>query len=514
MAAITRRSFLAGAAAAGAALALPRSGSARPAGIPLTREEHRVVVVGSGFGGGITALRLAEAGVPVTVLERGIRWPSGPNAETFPHPTRPDRRMLWHQSNPELFGRKLAFEPYTGLLEAVVGENMTTLCAAGVGGGSLVYQGMTLQPAADVFNAHFPEALDYARMDAVHYPRVARMLGLATAPDELIASPTYEAARVFARNAARAGLPVEKIPMPIDWDYALAELRGEMRPSYTNGDGAFGVNNGGKNSVDVTYLAAAESTGRVRVQTLHQVTDVERAADGRWTVHVDRTDTAGRVLENKILTAAALVMAAGSANTTKLLVRAAATGRITDMPDALGAGWGTNADRIYAWSDPGEHFGAEQGGPVIYGSKNWSDPEAAFTVIQASIPPLGVGVDPRTTMLVGYGVSRDRGRFDYDHARGEGPALAQGGRRRDPGAYRPRRRDDRRPDRAAHRHQRAHPHHMAPARRRVHGDRLRPRGSRARPAGALRARRRADARQHRGLQPVDDDRGRRRAGPR
>ncbi|WP_024795900.1 GMC oxidoreductase [Tomitella biformata] len=421
---INRRSFLAGAAAVGAALTLPSVvpaglAQARPGSVPLTREEHRVVVVGSGFGGGITALRLAEAGVPVTVLERGIRWPSGPNAETFPHPTRPDKRILWHQSNPELFGRKLAFEPYTGLLEAITGENMTALCAAGVGGGSLVYQGMTLQPTPAVFNAHLPEALDYARMDAVHYPRVARMLRLSTAPDELIASPAYEAARVFARNAERAGLPVEKIPMPIDWDYALAELRGEMKPSYTNGDGAFGVNNGGKHSVDVTYLAAAEATGRVRLETLHQVTDVERAPDGRWTVYVDRTDTTGRVLETKILTTGALVMAAGSANTTKLLVRAAATGRITDMPDALGGGWGTNADRIYVWSDPTENFGAEQGGPVVYGSKNWQDPDAAFTVIQASIPPLGIGMDPHSTMLVGYGVSADRGRFTYDHARGE-----------------------------------------------------------------------------------------------
>ena len=68
-------------------------------------------------------------------------------------------------------------------------------------------------------------------MDRVHYQRVARMLQVETAPDELISSPNYEAARVFARNATRSGLPVSKIPMPIDWNYALAELRGEMKPS-------------------------------------------------------------------------------------------------------------------------------------------------------------------------------------------------------------------------------------------------------------------------------------------
>ncbi|WP_459682691.1 GMC oxidoreductase [Rhodococcus sp. no. 34] len=416
MSGVKRRSFLAGTAAVGVAMMAPRTARAAT-GIPLTREVHRVVVIGSGFGGGVTALRLAEAGVPVTLLERGIRWQTGPNAETFPHPASPDKRILWHQSNPTLFGRPAIFEPYAGLLETVTGENMTAICAAGVGGGSLVYQGMTLQPEEAVFNTHFPEELDYARMGRVHYPRVARMLHVETAPDELISSPNYEAARVFARNAARSGLPVSKIPMPIDWNFALAELRGEMKPSYTNGDGALGVNNGGKHSVDVTYIAAAEATGLVNVETLHQVTDVERAADGRWRVYVDRTDISGKILENKILTTDALVMAAGSMNTTKLLVRAAATGRITDLPDELGAGWGTNADRIYIWSDLAENFGATQGGPVVYGSRNWDDPHNAFTVIQASFPP--VAFDAHSTVVVGFGVSRDRGRFVYDSARGE-----------------------------------------------------------------------------------------------
>ena len=344
-----------------------------------------------GSAAGVTALRLAEAGVPVTLLERGIRWQTGPNAETFPHPASPDKRILWHQSNPTLFGRPAIFEPYAGLLETVTGENMTAICAAGVGGGSLVYQGMTLQPEEAVFNTHFPEELDYARMGRVHYPRVARMLQVETAPDELISSPNYEAARVFARNAARSGLPVSKIPMPIDWNFALAELRGEMKPSYTNGDGALGVNNGGKHSVDVTYIAAAEATGLVNVETLHRVTDVERAADGRWRVYVDRTDISGKILENKILTTDALVMAAGSMNTTKLLVRAAATGRITDLPDELGAGVGDQCrsdlhlvgSRRELRCDAGRARSSTAAG-------TGTTRIIAFTVIQASFPPVCV----------------------------------------------------------------------------------------------------------------------------
>ena len=88
---------------------------------------------------------------------------------------------------------------------------MSAVCAAGVGGGSLVYLGMTLQPKRSVFNAWFPDALDYSTMDRVHYPQVARMLKANVAPDALINSHAYRGAREFAKRARRAGMPVEKL---------------------------------------------------------------------------------------------------------------------------------------------------------------------------------------------------------------------------------------------------------------------------------------------------------------
>ncbi|MWA00075.1 cholesterol oxidase [Actinomadura sp. LD22] len=417
MSEISRRSLLAGAAAtaglAAVGAARTPARAAAKARVPVTRSQERVVIIGSGFGGGVTALRFAQAGVPCLVLERGIWWRTGPNAETFPHAASPDKRMFWLGSTPQIFGISAdPFEHYTGLLEQVAGNGMDMIVAAGVGGGSLVYQGMTLQPTRDAFNANLPEQLDYTRMDQVYYPRVAQMLQIETAPDELINSPTYQPARVFAKDVQRAGHPLSKIPMPIDWDYALRELKGEMKPSYTNGDCALGVNNGGKHSVDVTYIAAAQATGLVTVATQHNVTDVAMTSDGRWEIHVDRIGTDGTVLEKKIITAKALVMAAGTAGTTRLLMRAAAKGQIPDMPDGLGTGWGSNGDRIYVWTDLEDDFGDPQGGPVVYGSLEWDDPNTANTVIQASLPP--TGGDIRSTMIVGYGVSKGRGRFVYD----------------------------------------------------------------------------------------------------
>ena len=141
-------------------------------------------------------------------------------------------------SAPTLFGRPVAFEPYVGLLEMVMGENMTAVCPAGVGGGSLIYQGMTLQPAEAVFNEWFPDRLDWQLMNRVHYPRVARMLKIAVAPDKLVNSPNHRWPANSPNGSGDRVSPLSKIPMPIDWNYALAELDGKMRPSYTNGDGA------------------------------------------------------------------------------------------------------------------------------------------------------------------------------------------------------------------------------------------------------------------------------------
>ncbi len=129
--------------------------------------------------------------------------------------------------------------------------------------------------------------------------------------------------------------------MPIDWDFARRELTGELSPpSYTNGDLIYGVNNGGKFSVDVTWLAEAEATGNVHLETLHRVNDIERGADGRWIAHTDRLATDGTVVERKRIVADALFLGAGSPGTTRLLVKSKAKGLVPDLPDGVGTGWG------------------------------------------------------------------------------------------------------------------------------------------------------------------------------
>ena len=112
---------------------------------------YDAVVVGSGFGGGIAACRLAEAGWRVCVLERGRRFSGGD------YPDRPSRApfAFWHPVlNPG------------GMFDLRLMKDLSVLTAARVGGGSLVYANVQLRAPADVFaDSHWPAGVDRAALD-------------------------------------------------------------------------------------------------------------------------------------------------------------------------------------------------------------------------------------------------------------------------------------------------------------------------------------------------------------
>src|ERR1700710_3162027 len=112
---------------------------------------YDVVVVGSGFGGGITACRLAEQGWHVCVLERGRRFGPG----DFPDRPSQAPRMFWSaRHNPG------------GFFDLRIMRDVAVLTGAGVGGGSLVYANVQLRAPDDVFDdRHWPEAIDARELD-------------------------------------------------------------------------------------------------------------------------------------------------------------------------------------------------------------------------------------------------------------------------------------------------------------------------------------------------------------
>ncbi|WP_297618691.1 GMC oxidoreductase [Nocardia sp.] len=404
----SRRGFLGGAVAAAASLTLiAQAGPVRADTAPVDR--RRVVVIGSGFGGGVAASRLAAAGVDVLVLERGIWWKTGPNAETFSHTLNPDKRSTW-LDNTTASGVPALFDKYTGIIERVKGNGMDIMCGAAVGGGSLNYHGMTLQPTEANFVRDIP-GIDYGPMNDIFYPRVAKVLQPTVLPDDLWNNDAYQSSRVVAGMIKDAGFQPFHIPLPIDWEFARMELRGQAKPAYTNSDITYGVNNGGKRSVDVTWIKSAVDSGHATVAPLHIVRDIARTAAGKWSIKADRIDTGGNVLEHKEIVADAVFLAGGSAGTTRLLVKAKAKKLISNLPDGVGKNWGSNGDRIYLVHETfGKDWG-QQGGPANIGVKFWDDKEGPITIVHGTAPlPTIAGM----ASIIGYGSLKPKGVFTYD----------------------------------------------------------------------------------------------------
>jgi cholesterol oxidase len=199
--------------------------------------------------------------------------------------------------------------------------------------------------------------------------------------------------------------------MPIDWNFARQELAGVMKPSYTTGNVIYGVNNGGKHSLDVTYLAQAVATGLVEVATLNVVQQVARNAKGKWVITANQIDTGGNTQLQNVITADALFMGAGVVGTTRLLMRAQAHNTIPGLPVGLGTQVGTNGDRIYSWSGLLENTGALQGGPACMGYMDWSNPSTAVTIVHGPVP---IPIESHIMSIIGYGVTPVRGTFQWN----------------------------------------------------------------------------------------------------
>jgi cholesterol oxidase len=410
---LSRRTFvkLAAAGAAGAAI-----GGCGSPGADV--EEVENLIIGSGFGGSISAFRLAEAGHSSVLLERGRRWTvETPGDDVFSDmgytneggaDDRYDNRSAWLASSQPLPGippgRPLA--PYTGVLERIYGDGIDVVCPAGVGGGSLVYSGMMVRPPNDLFEAVFPAGVTADAMTP-YYDRVFGLMQPAPIPDSLLDLPQWIASRTFIEQAERAGVTVERILCAFDWERAALEVTGEIPPQLI-----FGLNSGAKRSLDRVYLGMAEASGLCDVRPLHWAQRIVR--DGaRWRVEVDEIDESGAVLQARVFSARRLFVCAGTMNTTGLLQRAAAEGTIADLPETLGEGFGNNGQHIMAREGVGVDTGAFQAGPACIMMFDHSAP------IAMENGPAPLGMERQLLIGTGQGVPSGRGRISWDAAQGK-----------------------------------------------------------------------------------------------
>ncbi|MDK9494170.1 GMC oxidoreductase [Streptomyces katrae] len=428
---VSRRGFIAGTGSILGAMALTVNvtpAHAEPATTPATAGPIEsgarvpVLVIGTGYGGSVAALRLAQAGVPVHMIEMGMAWDTpGSDGKIFANTTKPDYRSYWLRTRTKApLSNFLGFPidkdvpRYTGILDAEEMGGIIVYQGRGVGGGSLVNGGMAVTPKRQNFAAILP-SVDAEEMYRTYYPRANAGLGVGLIdPAWFETVDCYQFARVGRKHAQRSGFPFVFVPDVYDWDYMKQEVAGTVPKSAVDGEILYG-NNAGKKSLQQTYLAAARATGKVTVSPLHRVTTVSPSDGGGYTVVMEQLSTSGDVLATKTVTAGRVFFAAGSVGTSKLLVRLKATGALPNLNDEVGKGWGDNGNVMcgranHMW-DP---TGKVQASIPCGGIDNW-DAGGAF----AEVAPLPTGIETYASFYLSITKNPNRARFSWNAAAGK-----------------------------------------------------------------------------------------------
>ncbi|MCX4470047.1 GMC family oxidoreductase [Micromonospora sp. NBC_01655] len=316
---------------------------------------YDVLVVGSGFGGSVTALRLAEKGYSVGVLEAGRRFTD----DEFPETSWRLRRFLWA---PGLGCYGLQRITLLRSADRRAGGGVLVLSGAGVGGGSLVYANTLYEPL-DAFytDPQWRDITDWRAELARHYDQAKRMLGVTTYPVQTRAD------RAMRAVADRMGVGHTHHPTPVGVHIGRPGERvadpyfggaGPERTGCTHcGSCMTGCRHGAKNTLVKNYLWLAERLG-AQVHPLTTVTAVRPADGGGYRVQTVRTGAWPR-RRRQVFHADQVVLAAGALGTQRLLHEMKATGALPALSPRLGELTRTNSEAILGASVPPARARAE-----------------------------------------------------------------------------------------------------------------------------------------------------------
>ena len=296
--------------------------------------KYDVVIIGSGFGGSVAALRLVEKGYSVAVIEAGARFED----DDFPKTSWNLRKFLFFPKLGMKGIQRIHFLPDT-----------VVLCGAGVGGGSLVYANTLYQPPASYFeDPQWAHITDWNDELARWYDQASRMLGVVQ--NEYM-SPADEVMRDVAKELG-VGHTFRLTPVGVHFgagggvesaDPFFGGV-GPTRKGCTNcGECMTGCRHNAKNTLPKNYLGLAERAGAV-VYPLTTVEQLVPRNDGSWRIRTRRT---GRWLGGRrTFSAQQVIVAAGAYNTQKLLHRLKDDGLLPNLSPMLGELSRTNSEAL------------------------------------------------------------------------------------------------------------------------------------------------------------------------
>jgi cholesterol oxidase len=296
--------------------------------------EFDVVVIGSGFGGSVAALRLAEKGYRVAVIEAGRRFED----KDFP-------KTSWRLSK-FLYAPRLGLR---GIQRIHVLPDVLILAGAGVGGGSLVYANTLYMPPDSYFqDKQWADITDWKSELSPWYDQASRVLGVAENP---YLSPSDEAMRDVAEQMG-VGKSFKMAPLGVHFGSGAGVLEadpyfGGVGPDRHGCQQCGGCMTGcrfnAKNTLPKNYLGLAEKAG-VEVFPELTVERFEELSGGLWKISARKSSA--WFGSKEVFFAKELVLAAGTYNTQKLLHRMRDNGLLPKISQSLGKLSRTNSEAL------------------------------------------------------------------------------------------------------------------------------------------------------------------------
>jgi len=291
-------------------------------------------IIGSGFGGSVSALRLVEKGYSVAVVEMGKRW----------------RTTDFAKSNWDL--KKSLWRPWLGMygiLQMTLVKDAFFLHGAGVGGGSLVYANTMLVPPDEAFRDPRWIGLDWKETLTPFYATAQKMLGVVESPfvvetDEMLKEVAEEMGRGHTFHKAKVavffGEPGKTVPDP------YFDGEGPPRAGCIKcGACMVGCRHNAKNTLDKNYLYFAEKKG-ARVEPESRVLDVRPLEGGGYELTIAKST--GLLHPKRTLRARGVVVSAGSYGSVELLMKCKERGSLPKLSSQLGQYLRTNSEVLLA----------------------------------------------------------------------------------------------------------------------------------------------------------------------